>query len=498
MSEWDWERNEMLSLNPAQLSEKSGKQAYWICNRGHKWSTSINHRFHGTGCPYCSGHLPIKNETDLATVRPDLAKDWNFQKNTGLTTRSGRDISTPDKVAANSNQKVWWNCPVCGHEWQSTVGNRANGNGCPHCWNEHHTSFPEQAIFFYLSKFFNAKSRELVFGYEVDVYLPDIQCGIEYDGDYFHSNRAHKEHEKDKALKQKGIRLIRVKESDKNEIYDDIIHYVYNIKHINLKWAILSLLDILGIRTSANINIANDRNKIYDLYIFTEKKQSLGNQYTELVKEWNCEKNGNLTPYMVRPSSNKTVWWKCKYGHEWDTTISHRTRGEGCPVCSGRIALSGVSDLQTLYPKLALEWDYDTNKNFSPLEVRPKSGKVVGWTCPNGHNYKARISSRVDGSGCPYCAGKKVAVGEKDLQTLNPVLIKEWDWEKNYPLLPSMFTRRSGKKVSWICDICGHGWEATIDHRSAGRGCPECAKKKRVESRKVTMQNRKNNNNSNQ
>lgn len=490
MAEWDWDNNDKLGLDPAKLSEKSGKKAHWICNKGHKWPTSICHRFYGTGCPYCSGHLPIENETDLATIRPDLAEEWNYEKNEGLKNKKGEDISTPNKVTASSGQKVWWKCKQ-GHEWQSTVRNRTSGNGCPHCWNEYHTSFPEQAIFFYMNKHFKTKSRELVNGYEVDIYLPDIHCGIEYDGEYFHSKRAHKEQEKDTALRNAGIRIIRVKESNKNEICNNIIYYMYNAKHSNLGWVISALFDIFGAKIDTAINVENDRPAIYDLYIHTEKEQSLGTKYPWLVDEWDYEKNGNLTPYMVRPASNKTVGWMCINNHEWDATISHRANGDGCPICSGRRALAGVSDLETLYPELALEWDYTENGNLLPSLVRPKSGKVVGWVCSENHKYKSRIASRVDGNGCPYCAGKKVARGEKDLQTLNPELIKEWDWEQNYPLLPSMFTRRSGKKVSWKCNICGNKWDATIDHRSAGRGCPECAKKKRVETRRATMQNRK-------
>ena len=30
---------------------------------------------------------------------------------------------------------------------------------------------------------------------------------------------------------------------------------------------------------------------------------------------------------------NKKVWWKCKRGHEWKTSILHRSSGRGCPYC---------------------------------------------------------------------------------------------------------------------------------------------------------------------
>ena len=53
-----------------------------------------------------------------------------------------------------------------------------------------------------------------------------------------------------------------------------------------------------------------------------------------LTKEWNYEKNGDLTPSDVLPNSGKKVWWKCSEGHEWQATIASRNGGRGCPVCA--------------------------------------------------------------------------------------------------------------------------------------------------------------------
>jgi len=37
----------------------------------------------------------------------------------------------------------------------------------------------------------------------------------------------------------------------------------------------------------------------------------------------------------VTAISIKKVWWLCAKGHEWKTTVSSRSRGSGCPRCSG-------------------------------------------------------------------------------------------------------------------------------------------------------------------
>ena len=43
----------------------------------------------------------IIGENDLATMRPDLAEEWNFEKNGEIK---------PYDVTCGSNKKVWWIC----------------------------------------------------------------------------------------------------------------------------------------------------------------------------------------------------------------------------------------------------------------------------------------------------------------------------------------------------------------------------------------------------
>jgi hypothetical protein len=54
----------------------------------------------------------------------------------------------------------------------------------------------------------------------------------------------------------------------------------------------------------------------------------------EFVKEWNLTKNGKFTPYNISYGSTKKIWWLCKFGHEWNSTVSHRRDGNNCPACS--------------------------------------------------------------------------------------------------------------------------------------------------------------------
>lgn len=54
--------------------------------------------------------------------------------------------------------------------------------------------------------------------------------------------------------------------------------------------------------------------------------------------------------------------------------------------------------------------------------------------------------------------------------------MKDWDWSKNNALgiSPEHVSEHSHKKVNWKCNKCTHEWQAIIDSRSSGRGCPRC------------------------
>ncbi len=93
------------------------------------------------------------------------------------------------------------------------------GRGCPICRGERATSFPEQALFFYLRKLFpdainrykpswlRSNSSSL----EIDIYIPSLCIGIEYDGRAYHKNKERDE-KKDKLVFERGIILYRIRE----------------------------------------------------------------------------------------------------------------------------------------------------------------------------------------------------------------------------------------------------------------------------------------------
>lgn len=129
--------------------------------------------------------------------------------------------------------------------------------------------------------------------------------------------------------------------------------------------------------------------------------------FPELADEWDYEKNAPLKPSEVSKGSNKKVGWICRKGHKWDAVIAKRTKGQGCPICSGHKVLAGFNDLASLFPELADEWDYEKNFPLKPHDVSKKSHKKVLWKCRVcGHEWKTSICSRTGKkkTGCPKCS----------------------------------------------------------------------------------------------
>ena len=196
----------------------------------------------------------------------------------------------------------------------------------------------------------------------------------------------------------------------------------------------------------------------------------------ELLSEWHEEKNGDLSPKDITYGSKRKVWWRCEKGHEWMSSVQGRA-GRGCPYCKGRRPWKGENDLYTLYPHLAAQWHPKKNELLQPADVTPGSHRMVWWQCEKGHEWVSMVKTRVYGAGCPICHNRRVEPDVNDLTVSHPDIAAEWHPEKNGTLRPENFVSGSKCKVWWCCGK-GHEWQAVINSRNRGNGCPYCAKEK--------------------
>lgn len=120
--EWDVERNFPLTMK--DVSSGHNKKLFWLCKLGHSHHAAPRHR-QANKCPFCSGKAVLPGYNDLATIRPDIAAEWDKERNSPIT---------PLDRTSGSNKKAFWLCPL-GHSYSATINDRCRprGSNCPFC-----------------------------------------------------------------------------------------------------------------------------------------------------------------------------------------------------------------------------------------------------------------------------------------------------------------------------------------------------------------------------
>lgn len=129
-----------------------------------------------------------------------------------------------------------------------------------------------------------------------------------------------------------------------------------------------------------------------------------------------------------------------------------------------------------------------TNSEYIPIsDYVSSSEKVLMYHTKCKNHYEVTPNNFLKGRRCPYCAGKKLT-NRNNIVTVSPELLKEWDYEKNFPLTPDKIFASSNKKVYWKCKN-NHSWLASPNSRKTGIGCPHCYKDKNLKNSASNEQN---------
>ena len=475
-SEWNYELNKE---GPEKYYPSSNKKVWWHCKTcNQNWQAVISHRCNrNSNCPICSNKKVVKGVNDLFTTNPELKEEWDFDKNT----------VDPSTLSFGSKVSVHWKCKK-GHEWSAKVYQRTTQeSGCPKCNAERKTSLPEKVVYYYISKFFPDAQENYHAPFlqrkELDIFIPSINVGIEYDGVAWHHN-IDKDLLKDRICADNGIQVIRIREGQCPD-YNSSAHIIYTDNYDKdcnyLEEPIKKLLSFLGVSFN-DLTIKKDLPEIMTYYYTKEKENSLA-QDKRLMAEWDFEKNKGINPEYISKFSNRKFYWKCpKCGYEWYVSANKRSIGHKCPVCTNQAVKEGYNDLQTINPILASEWDYDKNET-TPNKITARTNKKYYWKCKKcSHVWQATVSSRMLGCGCPEC--KKITISEKQTYApyeksfgfLYPELLKEWDYSKN-KLSPFEVYPKSNKHFYWKCSTCGYEWSAVLSSRTKEKnptGCINC------------------------
>jgi hypothetical protein len=408
----EWHPTLNGDLTPHQVTPGSGKNIWWICKKGHVWQRPPYYRTKHP-CPYCV-HEKVTSEYNLAFCYPGIAKEFHPDKN---------GPKKPQEFMPRTSTKLWWLCNK-GHEWQAAISSRtAGGTNCPHCFSQ--TSRMELRIYSELKAIFlNVihRYKDKDENHEIDIYLPEIKIGIEVDSKRYHDNENKKKINlrKNVFFESNEIIILRARELDQPKLSEHDLSFPFKFTENRQKEVINSLLMKIIDTVKVDSSIL-----AYAKYYLNNNTWLNDLEYKKLID------NGNSPPLNI--------------------------------------------SLAILFPAIAEEWHLALNEPLTPKKVTSRSSQKVFWLCKKKHAWKASISDRTRGKGCPFCKGSK-PTDENNLQIKYPHIAKQWHPDKNEDLLPEKILPTSHKKVWWLCEN-NHEWQSTVANRTAGESnCPDCTK----------------------
>ena len=464
----------------------SGKNVWWMCQYGHEWRNTISDRTsHNISCPKCSGRGTSIPEQGIAFYLEQICKVEQRTKLNGQEI----DVYLPEyKIGVEYDGEFYHKAENRNREISKDKKVAEVGIVLVRIKESDKNYTKDNIIFFkedYLGSNYEWALNQLC---QMLVTLTgNTRFGllkIDTEGDLFKIRERVNLYNKEKSLLVLNPQIAQEWHPKKNGTLTP--EMFYEKAHIKVWWKCS-----LGHEWQASISSRTFRGDGCPFCAGKRVLRGFNDLMTvnpELAKEWNYDKNCQLTPDAVTCGSNKKVWWKCSLGHEWQASVADRKK-YSCPYCSGKYTLKGFNDLKTVRPDIAKEWHPTKNDTLTPEMFSIGSTTKIWWHCLEcGNDWYVSINNRTThNTGCPECGKKKkgnsrrstLVMKEGSLAEKCPVLTEEWHQTKNGDLKPTDVTRGSKKKVWWKCQKCGGEWQAAICNRSKtnGTGCPYCSKK---------------------
>ncbi|MBV6762642.1 zinc-ribbon domain-containing protein [Rhodococcus opacus] len=421
--EWHPTKN---ALRPTEVTPASGSLVWWQCAEGHEWETAIRNRTaQGSGCPVCSGTRFLAGHNDFATTHPQLAREWNPQRNS----------ITPNAIRATSQVAAWWICRK-GHEYRMTVRVRVySGSSCTVCKDHELREFPITLQYPHLSaEWDHLRNQRPLDSYAIHSRAKVWwKCSRGHDWEMAIGDRTARGRRCPtcdvKSATPLPRRLISVSEtgfvhewSPRNPQPASNYSHKSNVRAwwvcaLGHEWlAKICHRHVAGCPTCSGKRILSGFN-------------DLATTHPDIACQWHAQKNV-LQPTSIGFGSTKKIWWMCDEGHAWiDTPNSRTCKGTRCPYCQGQRVLVGYNDLLTVRPDLAAQWHPNRN-TFAPDEVTCGSNRHIWWQCEKGHEWRTMVVKRSSGTGCPECTLSQTSRRE---QAICSIIAKHFGVEYDGP-----------------------------------------------------------------
>lgn len=187
------------------------------------------------------------------------------------------------------------------------------------------------------------------------------------------------------------------------------------------------------------------------------------------IKKNSRVKDGSIEIRGEYINSKTPILCHCNiHNTDWEPLPSSIYKNRGCLECGyEQNALARIMPYEEFIQRVA-----ELGKGYTAIGEYHGVNKPMDFLCLKGHIWTAICSSVLGGRGCPYCAGKRVIVGETSLWDTRPdiaVLLMD-------PIDGYRYSAGSGQKTDFVCPDCASVHNKTIcDVCTYGFSCPNCS-----------------------
>ena len=300
-------------------------------------------------CQVCQNQIIITTDWFHKNIRLGRAgckhsKPISIGDNFGYLTVIG-SANDYIKPKSKARERQWLCECICGRQKEILESNLKAQKSltCGICSTR--VSIPEKMIYYYLSQCFDDIQEQFrpdfLEGKEIDIFIPSLKIGIEYDGYRWHKD-VDKDIFKNQICKKFGITLIRIRENKcpviNSEYCISTPKPTTNGTHMTepIKKLIKLLNSNFGCNIKIDVDCTRDNADICKRIMSTVGFNSLEYLYPEIAKEWDYEKNFPITPDKIPAHTGKKAWWICsKCQKSYSSVVASRTSIDkcGCPDC---------------------------------------------------------------------------------------------------------------------------------------------------------------------
>ena len=203
------------------------KEVEIFCKKHGYFKIIANNLLNGRGCQKCGkikNHINLKTNNEEYIERCNKIHDYKY------------DYSLTKYI--NQKIKIKIICPIHGL-FEQYPNNHVRGNGCRKCYKT--ISKGEIEVSNFIKEIgYNTQTgnRKLISPFEIDIYIPLLKKGIEFNGEYWHYDNRNKNKKKSgyhamksNLCRKKGIKLLHIREDlwikDKEKMKKVIEKFLY-------------------------------------------------------------------------------------------------------------------------------------------------------------------------------------------------------------------------------------------------------------------------------